>query len=307
MYMNQNPRTIQEHLAILKDKGMTFNDEQVATSFFARVSYFRLKYYWTDMIDATTGRFVYGTNFDTVMERYEFDKQLRNILFGAIEVLEVGLRTKFITTLSLATNTGLWYLDGSHFENQQFHTNLVLEMKYEFNRNSDPFVRHYISNHPHWNKSSFAGDNPDAWMIFETATFGTLSKMYKNLRNQSPLKSRIANDFGLYSARDLSSWLEAISIMRNVIAHHSRMWYKIFSKKPTNIRSHRNAWMLTDMTEHQRKRAFGVISCLLYLCNAIKPDNNIKQEIKNLFATYPNIPVFMIGFTKGWNNTPLWS
>lgn len=295
-----------EQMTILKNKGMVFNDEQVATSFLARVSYFRLKYYWTDMIDINTGHFVRDSNFDTIIERYEFDKRLRNILFGAIEVLEVGLRTKFITTLSLTTNTGLWYLDGSHFDNQQFHTNLVLDMKYEFDRNTDPFVRQYISNHPNWDKSTLDGDNPDAWMIFETATFGTLSKMYKNLRNQSPLKSRIANEFGLYSARDLSSWLEAISVMRNVIAHHSRMWYKIFSKKPTNIRNHRDAWMQADMTEHQRKRAYGVISCLLYLCNAIKPNNTIKQEIKDLFAANPNVPVFMIGFTNGWDNTPLW-
>ena len=147
-------------MTILKNKGMVFNDEQVATSFLARVSYFRLKYYWTDMIDITTGHFVRDSNFDTIIERYEFDKRLRNILFGAIEVLEVGLRTKFITTLSLATNTGLWYLDGSHFENQQFHTNLVLDMKYEFDRNTDPFVRQYISNHPNWDKSTLDGDNP---------------------------------------------------------------------------------------------------------------------------------------------------
>lgn len=211
--MNQRPRTIQEQLTRLKEKGMVFNDEQIAISYLARISYFRLKYYWVDMIDVNTGRFVNGTSFNTVIDRYEFDKKLRNILFGAIEILEVGLRTKFITTLSLATNTGLWYLDNSLFDNQQFHTNLVLDMKYEFARNSDPFVRQYIFDHPNWDKYTLSGDNPDAWMIFETATFGTLSKMYKNLLNQSPLKSRIANEFGLYSARELSSWLEAISVL----------------------------------------------------------------------------------------------
>lgn len=135
------------------------------------------------MIEKSTGRFNTNTNFNTIIERYEFDKKLRNILFDAIEIVEVGLRTKFITTLSLATNTGLWYLDNSLFENQQFHTNLVLDMKYEFNRNSDPFVRQYILDHPNWDKVTLNGDNPDAWMIFETATFGTLSKMYKNLKN----------------------------------------------------------------------------------------------------------------------------
>lgn len=199
---------------------MVFNDERTASSYLARISYFRLKYYWVDMLDMSTDHFVGDANFNTIIERYEFDKKLRNILFGAIEILEVGLRTKFITTLSLATDTGLWYLDNSLFDNQQFHTNLVLDMKYEFNRNSDPFVRQYILDHPNWNKDSLNGDNPDAWMIFETATFGTLSKMYKNLLNQSPLKSRIANEFGLYSARELSSWLESISVLRNIIAHH---------------------------------------------------------------------------------------
>ena len=244
---------------------MVFNDEQNAISYLSRISYFRLKYYWMDMLDANAEHFINGANFDNVIDRYEFDKKLRNILFGAVEILEVGLRTKFITTLSLATNTGLWYLNGSLFNNQQFHTNLVLDMKYEFERNSDPFVRQYIIDHPNWDKNTLDGDNPDAWMIFETATFGTLSKMYKNLLNQSPLKSIIANEFGLYSARELSSWLEAISVLRNIIAHHSRIWYKIFSKKPTNINRHRDDWMLSDLTEHQRKRAFGVIS-FFYIC-----------------------------------------
>ncbi|MDO4190752.1 MAG: hypothetical protein Q4D14_03570 [Bacteroidales bacterium] len=52
------------------------------------------------------------------------------------------------------------------------------------------------------------------------------------------------------------------------------------------------------MTENQRKRAFGVVSCLLYLCNAIDPNNSIKNDIKDLFVLHPNIPVYMLGFTR---------
>ena len=145
---------------------MAFSDENLATSYLTRISYFRLKYYWTDMIDVATGHFSDGASFDTVIQRYEFDKSLRNILFAAIEILEVGLRTKFITTLSLATNSGLWYLDSSLFDNRQFHESVVLDMKIEFGRNSDPFVRKYIDEHPNWDKNSLSGDNPDAWMVF---------------------------------------------------------------------------------------------------------------------------------------------
>ena len=303
---NQRPRTVEEQIAILKQRGMEFASEQDACALLSRVSYFRLKYYWIDMIDDGTDDFKEGSCFDDIIERYEFDKELRQILFDAIEVIEVGLRSKIISALSLSTGTGLWYLDQSLFENHHYHEDFVLDLKYEFGRSSDPFARDFIKNHSDWDAKSLGGSNPDAWMIFETATFGTLSKMYKNLKSQSPLQSVIANEFGLYSSRDFSSWLEAICLMRNVIAHHSRLWYRIFTKKPVNIRNHRDRWLNVDLTENQRKRAYGLISCLLYLCNAIKPDNRIKEQILALFSHHPRIPVFLLGFTGDWRNQPLW-
>lgn len=105
---------------------MAFDNEYLAIAYLKRINYFRLKYYWADLMDVATERFIEGTTFETVTKRCEFDKKLRNILFSAIEILEVGLRTKFITTLSLATNSGLWYLDSSLFDSRQFHENVVV-------------------------------------------------------------------------------------------------------------------------------------------------------------------------------------
>lgn len=307
LYMsNQKPRTVDEHISRLKNLGMEFNDEELAKKYLGRVSYFRMKYFWIDMIDDVSGDFKEDVCFEDVIERYEFDKSLRQILFNSIETLEVGLRTKIISVLSLATDSGLWYLDDTLFENKEYHEDFVLDLKYEFGRSTDPFARDYIRDHDDWDEGAFDGDNPDAWMIIETATFGTMSKMYKNLKAQSPLKSAIANEFGLYSSKELSSWLEALSVLRNVVAHHSRLWYRIFSKKPVNIKGHRYGWLSNDMTENQRKRAFGVISCLLYLCNAIAPENRMKEEIKQLFFQHPKVPIYMLGFTNGWENNPLW-
>ncbi|MDO4511254.1 MAG: Abi family protein [Bacteroidales bacterium] len=303
---NQKPRTIDEQLSILAQRGMEFCDKTFAKSYLSRVSYFRLKYFWVDMIDEESGDFKDESFFEVVVERYEFDKSLRQILFNAIETLEVGLRTKIITILSLATDSGLWYLDGSLFEKKEYHEDFVLDMKYEFARSTDPFARDFIRNHDDWDEDTTEGANPDAWMIFETATFGTLSKMYKNLKAQSPIKSAIANEFGLYSARDLSSWLESVSVLRNAVAHHSRLWYRIFAKKPVNVRRLSRAWLSREMTENQRKRAFGVISCLLYLCNAIHPHNTYKQEIVQLFNEHPHIPIYMLGFSSDWKNNPIW-
>lgn len=211
-----------------------------------------------------------------------------------------------VTEFSLAYHSGLWYLDKTLFDNLHYHEEFILDLKQEFARSTDPFARDYVRDHPNWNEKTSDGDNPDAWLIFETATFGRMSKMYKNMKSQSPLKSKIAKEFGLYSTKELSSWLEALSVLRNIIAHHSRLWYRIISKMPTNVQKCRDEWLGTEMNDYQRQHAFGVISCLLYLCNAIYPNNKLKKDILRLFKAHPSIPVYKLGFVDGWENSPLW-
>lgn len=118
---NQKPRSIDDQLNILRKRGMEFKDEELAKSYLERVGYFRLKYYWGDMIDEEVDDFKDDSYFENVIERYEFDRNLRHILFKAIELLEIGLRTKIITSMSIATDFGLWYLDSNLFENKDYH------------------------------------------------------------------------------------------------------------------------------------------------------------------------------------------
>ena len=95
--------------------------------------------------------------------------------------------------------------------------------------------------------------------------------------------------------------MEAISVLRNAVAHHSRLWYRIIAKKPVNIKAHRDKWLSQDMTKNQRKRVFGVISCLLYLVNTLDANNALKEEIKQLFSSHPHIPIFgTTSFTCAW-------
>ena len=114
----------------------------------------------------------------------------------------MALRAKIINHLSQAKDSGLWYLDESLFERSDYYEDFVLDLKYEFDRSTEPFAKEYIAEHSNWDWESMTGDNPDAWMILESATFGTLSKMYKNLKSQLPERAAIANNFGLYLERN---------------------------------------------------------------------------------------------------------
>jgi abortive infection bacteriophage resistance protein len=52
---------------------------------------------------------------------------------------------------------------------------------------------------------------------------GTLAKLYKNIKHQLPEKSAIAKDMGLNLHSELSSWLDAISYVTNIVAFHSKI------------------------------------------------------------------------------------
>jgi len=277
---------------------MSFNDEQKASFYLNHISYYRLKGYWWDMqTDNVAHIFAPDSCFEDVIARYEFDRKLRLILFDAIEFIEVALRTKLIYHLSQAFG-GLWYLDNALFVDQNKYQEHLTDLQNEFSRSGEIFAKDYRTRHPN--------NNPDAWIIFEVASFGTLSKIYKNLFYQLPQKAIIANEFGLNLHSELSSWLEAISYLRNIVAHHSRIWSRNMVKHPIMPIKPRNQWLQNPVTPNQQKKPFVVISAMIYLCNAIDSNNGVKQKLLNLFNTNPAIPIYKIGFSNNWQSEPLW-
>ena len=292
---------------------MLMKDEQTAALYLGHISYFRLKSYWWDMqTDRVNHIFAPNSYFEDVIARYNFDRQLRLILFDAIELIEIALRTKLIYHLSQAYG-GLWYLNETLFESIDLHTKHIEELKTEFARSCEVFATDFKRKYPTENadpKIWQSNEKPDAWIIFEVATFGTLSKIYKNLKHQLPQKSLIANEFGLNSTNNLSSWLETITYLRNIVAHHSRVWSRSMVRRVTLPRNARNLWLNPTTVSIQESihqpKPFIAISTMVYLCNAINPNNEIKNKLLALFNSYPNIPISKLGFFNGWQNEPLW-
>lgn len=286
---------------------MQFPDMRTAIEIFSRICYSRLKYYWRDLIDEETdGEFIEGASSQTIIERYSFDHDFRMILFDAIETIEVALRAKIINHMSQAAGNGLWYLDSSLVEDQERHTDFVLDLKYEFERSTEPFAKNYLSDHDDWDSETIEGDNPDAWLIIEVASFGTLSKMYKNLKSQLPQRSAIANDFGLYSAKDFSNWIEVVSLMRNIVAHHSRLWNRSLGKKISDPKGKRFPWLNGELTELQKKKPYAVACAIAYLCKAVNSQHGFTAALQNLCNEYPKIPLSKYGFPVRWKTEPIW-
>ena len=112
---------------------------------------------------------------------------------------------------------------------------------------------------------------------------------------------------GLRLHNELSSWLEALTYIRNIIAHHSRIWSRNMVKTPIHhLKNPVGQWFANPLTQVQTKKPFLIISTMLYLCNQVTPNHQIKSKILYLFQTNPTIPIYKLGFLNNWQNEPLW-
>jgi abortive infection bacteriophage resistance protein len=305
---NKPAFSIADQISLLKQRSMLFRDEVHAPHFLENISYYRLKGYWWDsQNDFANHTFQPHTYFEDIIDRYNFDRHLRLILFDAIERIEIALRTKMIYHLSM-TYGSLWYLNGLLFNTstilingvaKSVHQNTIEELQKEFKRSQEIFIKDHRYRYPN--------QNADAWKILEVASMGTLSKLYKNLNHQLPEKAMIAKEMGLNLHNELSSWLEAITYVRNMVAHHSRIWSRNMVKRPIeNLNNPKGKWFSNPLTQVQTKRPFLIISCMVYLCNEVTPGHQIKTKILDLISNNPNIPIYKLGFLNDWKNEPLW-
>ena len=296
--MPKPARTLLDQITLLQSRNMSFRQIADAPHFLSNISYYRLKGYWWEMQDDRVNHhFVNGSFFEDVIDLYNFDRHFRLIIFNAIERLEISLRTKLIYHLSLQYGCE-WYLNPSLFEEPKRYNFFVAKLFQDISNSSEEFIIKHFNNHP--------TEHPESWKAMEVLTLGSLSKLYQNLKHQLPEKTKIAREFGLYNQKYLSSWLLTITVIRNIIAHHSRLWNRVIINKYDWPASTPHPLLNYVPDNRQRRKIFPLLSAIIYMNNEISPGNSIKQELIDLFNKFPNIHLSRMGFPNNWQNEPIW-
>jgi len=296
--MAKQSRTIQEQIDLLKSRNMLFEDEVEATKCLANVSYYRLKGYWWEMQDDKVNHhFINGSYFENVIELYNFDIRFRLIVFHAIERIEIALRTKMIYQLSSAYGPE-WYLDSSLFSNNKHFSDFQINIHTGLKKSSEVFLLEHYRNHPK--------ECPECWKALEILTLGSLSKLYQNLDHQLPEKNKIAKEFGLYNQKYVSSWLGTITFIRNIIAHHSRLWNRDIIIKYAWPDKSIQSILDYIPNNYQRRKVFPILSAIIYLNTFISPEHQVKNDLLALFDKFKNVPLYKMGFPKKWEQQPIW-
>ncbi len=296
--MPKPPFSIQDQITLLQGRNMSFRQVADAPHFLSNISYYRLKGYWWEMQDDNVNHhFQNGSFFEDVIDLYNFDRHFRLIVFNAIERIEIALRTKLIYHLSLAYGAD-WYLNPALFDKQKEYSSFLSKIYSDMGRSSEEFMVKHFVNHP--------TEHPESWKALEVLTLGALSKLYQNIKHQLPQKNQIAIEFGLYNQKYLASWLLAITVIRNIIAHHSRLWNRVIINKYDWPSTTPNPILSYIPNNHQRRKIFPLLSAILYMNNYISPGNHLKQELISLFVQFPNTQLNKMGFPQNWQQEPIW-
>lgn len=298
MKYNKQPISITDQISQLMNRGLIIDDEDVARRTLSIISYFRFANYLRPFeADKTNHVFKPGKLFSDVTRLYHFDKELRNIIFAAIQTVEIALRTSVIQHFSMKYGP-FWFMDPSLFKNSNLHNDCIRTIQSELSRTTEDFIKtHYAK----YNDPTM----PPAWKTLEIVSFGTLGKLYSNFKDNA-VKKVVARSFNVPQHVYLESWIASLAALRNCCAHHARVWNRVYPIKPQLplAKRMRSEWI--DVSNVARNRLYAMLCCLIYWVNNIQPDNNVKTEIVNLLGKYPIVDKTAIGFPTGWEMNALW-
>lgn len=291
------PFTTKEIISKLQKKGLLISNLQGAEQFLLHVSYYRFSSYLINFQDLKNNKtFLHNTDFNDVMQLYDFDCKLRFLLLGAIEKIEISVRTCLINTYSLSHGTN-WYENLNLFENPSKHQELLVRIDELLKKNAnEKFIKHYNTNYD-------SSKRPPSWMVFETFTLGTLSNLFSLIKTDNT-KKQVAWIFKIKAPFILESWLHTLTYIRNIVAHHNRLWNRELAIKPAILKKPIGTWI--DCNSIQKNRLYLAISSIQYLLNAISLDNTFSYQLKELFKEYPKVDLSKMGFPSNWEKQPLW-
>lgn len=262
------------------------------------VSYYRLSGYWYPFRKPDDG-FLPGTTFETVWRRYVFDRRLRLVVMDAVERIEVAVRTQLALHHSMLYGPFAYAEDPLSLPGMdpRRRTEFLGKLQEELDRGRETFLLHFKSKY---------GDTHSTlpiWMAAEVMTMGSTLSLYKGCPRK--VKTKVAT---LFSVPDevLGSWLLCLNTVRNICAHHSRLWNREFGIKPLIPRLPKYPEWHSPVAIPNH-RVFAVLSICNHCLSEIAPQSGWKERLFELQAQYPEIPLRDMGFPEGWQSSPIWN
>ena len=284
--MYQYPKqilTIAQQLQSYIDAGMEITSTDEVEEALKTIGYYRLRGYSFQLYDNATKKYVQGTKFENIVKLYHFDQELSGMIFSTISKIEVALRVRLVDAL-LVHGDALILQDSSVFKDKKMYWQNASTIASEIARSNDVFIKHNFVN--------YEGEVP-LWAAVEVLSFGTLSKVIKNLKTGAgSAYTALANNYKYKSLKGnqvkpslkmLTSWIQAVAILRNMCAHNSRIYNRTIHTTPEIL----DADKITPAPSHNG--LYQVLLAMKYLRSTDAEWTVFVNELDKLFQTYTGI------------------
>ena len=227
-------------------------------------------------------------------------RELRLLGMDAIERIEVVTRANGVNEFTLSTNAHA-HLHSSHFRGQKEHTSMLAQLYSTMDRSNELFVKHYRQKYR-------TPDMPPLWAVCETMSLGGLSKWIAATRDNT-VKKKVAVTLGLPNAAPLEGVLQTLTYVRNICAHHNRLWNRRLVKRLPIIRRFQPDLIEVTNSDGQQElenSVFNVIAVILNIQNHLSIDQNFKPNLIGLVSTISEDQRSSMGFPLDWMTRPAW-
>lgn len=299
----------EDQLKKLIERGLIVTDEDKAINYLERIGYYRLSGYWFPLRERDSNRqvlddFKPNARFQDVINLYVFDKNLRLLALDALERIEVALRVD--VSHSLGKKDVFAHVKSELLANNfKKHKKWVQKHENQINRSKEKFIKHY--------KNKYGFPLP-VWVACEVWDFGTLSFLFAGMIPDD--KNAIAKKYGVSNGKVFESWLRSLNYLRNVCAHHSRLWNLNIVDQPKLPPISEVSWVAPFMNNTRAKaRPFLLLCIVKHLLTVINPSSTWNVRLEKLLIEFPDLEHLSVnlegmgyvdgieGWTLDMNNT----
>jgi abortive infection bacteriophage resistance protein len=273
-------------LAHLRSRGLVVADPVRALQALEHVGYYRLLIYMRPLQEGHPKTFIAGAAFDDILALYEFDRELRLLCLDGIERVEVALRAAIVCQVAVPHGPH-FYLDHRLFETREQYVDFFQAAAKARYHGITHYREHY-------------DDPPLApiWTIMEALTYGQLSHLYSWLRIAE--RKEIAKRFG-FDETILVSWFRSLNVLRNMCAHHNRLWnFPMLVDRPKAAKS-----LKTEMESTDRFYARAVV--LSSLLDAGGHGADWRKRLIELTDRCSVVDTAKMGFPADWRTRAFWT
>lgn len=275
-------------------RGLIANLDELE-SFLSKVNYYRFTGYLYPFRDGGE-RFFPRTTFNQIRSIYNFDTELRWLTFSAIETIDISiLRTMLVEKFTLVDGA-FCYLEFGNFEKMSHsqYGSIIREIETNTSRSKEEFVAKYHDKYDEEHYLPF-------WMVAELSSFGMMSRIFQH--SDHNVKVPISKRFNLHSSI-LSSWLHSLTNVRNICAHHARLWNRVLPVKP-KMPPKKYLPEFFEPLRINNERYFVILTVIKYLLDYIEPDNTFIEQFQTLLSEHPEVPIEKMGIPENWEEYPI--